>query len=215
MKIVIYLYYFFRSVFLRGLYNTIQLLRAEQVNERFFGIKTSRIKKSNSKEFFHYQGASYKVLFRIFSEIKDINNLEFVDIGSGKGRAVFMAEYNGFNYVSGIEMDEVLVSDSKNNVARYLKKRKESQIAFIQSNALDYEYKNAPSVYFLFNPFNEEILKKVLDRILSSTFAETWFIYMNPLYSEAFRREGIELVRTFKTRFYTEALLFKIKGKTE
>jgi hypothetical protein len=83
---------------LRGLYNTLKILRAEWIQEKRFGIITSMIKRSDSKEFFHYQGASYLVLFRVFSELAmDKKDFDFVDVGSGKGRALFVAEYFGFN----------------------------------------------------------------------------------------------------------------------
>ena len=213
MKIITYLYYFFRSSILRGVFNTIKLLHAELIYEEKFGIKTSAIKRSDSKEFFHYQGASYRVLFRIFSETSKLKNrFEFVDIGSGKGRVIFVAEYFGFNNLTGIELDQFLVNEAENNRKHYSYKRKESQIEFVHANALEYPYKNTATVYFLFNPFNEEVLEKVLDRIIRLSKAETWFVYMNPLYPKAFDRSEIEYVQTFKTRFYTEALVFKTKS---
>ena len=215
MKIIIYLYYFFRSALLRGLFATIKLVWLEAVYEKKFGIKTAAIKKSESKEFYHYQGASYLVLFRLFSEIsKDKSNFEFVDIGAGKGRVVYVAEYFGFNNLTGIELDQTLINEAENNIGLYVHKRKESQITFVYANALDYKYKNTPTIYFLFNPFSKDVLEKVLDRILSLSSRETWFIYMNPLYPQAFDRVEIECVKAFKTRFYTEALVFKTKSRS-
>ena len=212
MQIIIYTYYFLRSLLLRGLYNTIKLLRAELRNESFFRINTARIKRSSSSEFFHYQGASYLVLFKIFSEMdKKMKSYDFVDIGSGKGRVVYVAEYYGFNSLIGIELDDALVNDANNNAKLYPYKRPESKIEFIHTNALEYGYKDRPTVYFLFNPFNREIMEKVLDKILSSGKSEIWFVYMNPLYRTVFERKELEHVKTFKTRFYTEAVLYKTK----
>ncbi len=212
MKIITYLYYFFRSVFLRGMLNTIRLLKTEIGFEKKFKIKTTAIKRSDSKEFFHYQGASYLVLFRIFNEmIRETKGFNFVDIGCGKGRAVFVAEYCGYDHVTGIELDEALVNEANDNVHLYPYKRKESVLTFLHANALDYEYKNKPTVYFLFNPFNEDVLEKVLDKILLSCSSGTWFIYMNPLYPAPFKKGGMEQVRKFKTRFYMEALVFRVK----
>lgn len=211
MKIIFYVYYFFRSVFLRGLFNTLRLLRAESVYEKKFRIKTASIKKSNSKEYFHYQGAGYLVLLRIFSEImKETKEYSFVDIGCGKGRAVFVAEYSGYNKLYGIELDEELVKEAVNNKGLYPFKRKESDINFIHANALEYTYKNEPTVYFLFNPFNENVLNKVVDRISNSSTSEAWFVYMNPLYPLPFVKKQITRVKTIKTRFYKEAIIFKM-----
>lgn len=211
MKIIIYLYYFFRSVFLRGLFNTLKLLTAEISFEKKFGIKTSVIKRSASKEFFNYQGAGYNVLLRIFSEISETTKgFDFVDIGCGKGRAVFVAEYCGYDQLTGIELDEELIKDASRNTELYVFKRKESSINFIHVNALEYEYKNKPTIYFLFNPFNEEIMKKVLNRIVALSSSETWFVYMNPLYPKPFKEKGIPCIKEIKTRFYKEAFIFRM-----
>ena len=213
MKIIIYFYYFLRSVFLRGLVNTFKLLKAEMDFEEKFGIKTSAIKRSESKEFFTYQGASYQVLLRIFSEISETTKgFDFVDIGCGKGRAVFVAEYCGYNQLTGIELDEELINDAINNAQLYKFKRKESNINFIHANALEYEYKNKPTIYFLFNPFNEDVMKKVLERICSLSTSETWFVYMNPLYPLPFGEKGIPCIQEIKTRFYKEAFIFRMNS---
>lgn len=216
MKIALYLYYFLRSIILRGLFNSIALLRAESFYEKKYGIKTAKIKRSESSEFFHYQGASYMQLIRILKEIApQTNDFEFVDIGCGKGRAVFVAESMGYDKLTGIELDEQLVLDVLENVKTYTLKRSTSQIQFLHANALNYKYKNTKTVYFLFNPFNEEILRRVLKKIKEESSAETWFIYMNPLYPKPFENEGMELLKKVKTRFYTEANVYRINKKLQ
>lgn len=213
MKIIIYLYYFFRSVFLRGLYGTLRLLKAEYKYENMFGIKSARIKKSDSGEFFHYQGANYLTLFQVFSWLVErTRGFNFVDIGSGKGRAVFVAEYFGYNQLTGIELDDALVKEAHENLTRYVFKRKESQIRIIHQNAVKHDYENVPTVYFLFNPFNANILKQVIDKVCSQNSSEIWFIYLNPLYPQPFKEKNITCVKEIKTFLYTEALIFKREG---
>jgi 16S rRNA G966 N2-methylase RsmD len=212
LKIFIYIYYFFRSAALRGFSNAIELIRAEGPNEKKFGIATSSIKKSDSDEFFHYQGAGYLVLHSVFKEISSkTKTFDFVDIGCGKGRPVFVAESYGYNNLTGIELDKELVEAANENLKRYLLKRKESSIKFINVNALQNNYKNANTVYFLFNPFNKEVLEKVLARIISSTNSETWFVYMNPKYKTAFTNDKFEVVKELKTKRYLEAVIYRLK----
>ncbi|MDP1801392.1 MAG: class I SAM-dependent methyltransferase [Bacteroidota bacterium] len=212
MKVFLYIYYFFRSAFLRGFANTIRLIRAEAQNEKKYGITTSSIKKSNSTEFFHYQGAGYLILFKVFEKIiPHTKTFNFMDIGCGKGRPVFVAESLGFENLKGIDLDEELIAISNSNLKNYLLKRKTSDIQFIKANALDFNYENKPTVYFLFNPFNEEVLKKVLQRIINSTTAETWFVYMNPKYKDAFTKEKFEVVEELKTKRYLEAVIYRLK----
>lgn len=212
MKVFIYIFYFFRSVFLRGFINTIKLIKAETINEKKYGITTSSIKKSNSTEFFHYQGAGYLVLFRIFRAIEaKTKNFAFVDIGCGKGRPVFVAESFGFENLTGIDLDVDLISNANENLKSYLFKRASSSIQFITINALEHNYVNQPTVYFLFNPFNEAVLNKTVNKILSSTSSETWFVYMNPMYINSFDNEKIEVVCELRTKKYLEAIIYKLK----
>jgi SAM-dependent methyltransferase len=213
LQFLLYLYNFLRSLFLRGLLNTIRLLREEMVNEKKFGIQTSVIKKSNSTMYFHYQGASYQVLFRIFKELELLaKGYSFVDIGCGKGRVVFMAEHFGFTKVTGIELDEGLLACAKENDVIWKRRHQDSQINFIHVNALDAAYVDEPTVYFLFNPFSEEVLRGVLNRICERTTHELFFVYMNPLYPKPFYEKQMEVMATIKTRWYAEAIIFRQKS---
>lgn len=211
MKILVYLYYFLRSIVLRGPLGAYQLMRDELKYEKVFGIKTAAIKTSDSDKFHDYQGAGYRVLRRLLKEVTPrTQNYEFVDIGCGKGRAIFVAENFGYNQLTGIELDEQLIDEAQANIKRYILKRKNSVIEFIHANALDYNYKNKPTVYFLFNPFNEEVLTEVVNRIVLSTTSETWFVYMNPIHKKVFFQKKMEPLKAIRTGFYLEALIYRI-----
>jgi len=212
LKYFINLYYVVRSLILRGPLASLRLVSKESRYEKQFNIQTAEFIKSSSSQYFHYQGASYHVLFRLFESLDPLTKeFHFIDIGSGKGRAVFVAEYYGFNNLVGIELNADLVKDAYLNLKTYALKREQSQINFLSINALDYEYKNEATVYFLFNPFNASVLKKVLEKISASTVSETWFIYMNPLYASVFSEAGIRQEKVIRSGFYTEAIIYKIK----
>lgn len=211
MKILVYLYYVLRSVILRGPLGAYQLMRDEFRYEKIFGIKTAAIKTSNSVKFHDYQGAGYRILRRLFKEVvPHTHNYEFVDIGCGKGRAIFVAENFGYDQLTGIDLDEALIVEAEDNLKKYALKRESSVIKFIHANALDYNYTGKPTVYFLFNPFNEEVLREVLNKICSQTQSETWFVYMNPIHKRVFAQKQIIALRAIKTGFYLEALIYRI-----
>jgi SAM-dependent methyltransferase len=212
LKYFIHLYYIARSLILRGPLTSLSLFNAERRHEKQFNIQTAEFIKSSSSQYFHYQGASYHVLFRLFESLDPLTKeFHFIDIGSGKGRTVFVAEYCGFTILTGIELNKNLVKDAKQNLTTFSLKKKDSKINFIEINALDFDYKNEPAVYFLFNPFNARVLKKVLERIRAATISETWFVYMNPLYASVFKDAGIKQEKVIKSGFYTEAIIYKIK----
>lgn len=199
---------------LRGFINTIKLIRAEFVNEKKYGITTARIKKSDSSEFFHYQGASYLVLFKIFEHIaNETKHFDFIDIGCGRGRPAFVAESFGYTTIIGIDLDASLVATANTNINYYVPKNKTSTFTFIHANALDFNYKNKPTVYFLFNPFNETVLNSVLNKILLTTSSNTFFIYMNPTCANVFTKDKFEVVYELKTKRYLEAIIYQLKQR--
>ena len=211
MKILLYIFYFLRSVILRGFFNTIRMGMLEIKHEKRLSIKTGSIKASRDEDYFHYQGAGYDVVFKIFGDLAPGRaDYHFVDIGCGKGRAVIVAENCGFNYITGIELHHDLLVTAAENVRSYPMRRGDSTITLLEVNALNYEYKDEKAVYFLFNPFAGNVLKNVLLKILQSTRSDTWFIYMNPRFSEVFSELGLKKHRVYKTRFYTEAIVYHL-----
>lgn len=211
MKVFIVLYYFFRSLLLRGPLAHFKLIYSELLYEKRFNLKTAGFKKSNSNDYFHYQGAAYSVLFRVLKELRSLGKVfSFVDLGCGMGRVLFVAEYLGYNELKGVELDLELIKQAEANLKRYPFKRVESTFEFILNNALSYNYSNNPNIYFLFNPFNKHVLSEVLNNILSSTKEETYFIYMNPKFQEVFSDKAIPIFKVCKTFLYTEAIIYRL-----
>jgi SAM-dependent methyltransferase len=177
-------------------------------------ISTSRIRHSASKDFYHYQGASYKVILPLFKEAFALTgNIPFIDIGCGKGRAAFVAERCGYDNITGIELEDELVKQANENLDRFNHSRSISHIRFIHANALEFGYPEGPTVYFLFNPFSGEILARVLDKIVAAAHKDTWFIYMNPKFSEKFDHR-FTTVKKITTGFYREALILKLAARS-
>ncbi len=211
----LYIYYFFRSVYYRGLFKTLRLLRYEGYYERLFGIKTLQIKKTNDSENFHYQGASYYVLFELFKKLPaSLKEKGFIDFGSGKGRALFCAENAGFNNLIGVELDKELVVNAGENLKTYLLKRKESNFSFICENAINFKIPDGVSTFFFFNPFSEKIMEQVVDNISAyqkKNNSEIYIIYVNPNFKNVWLNAGYETYHIEGNQRYTEALIFRKK----
>ncbi len=191
------------------------MLRLEGHYERLFGIKTMQIKKSDDAHNFHYQGASYMVLFDLFKKLPhSTKQKNFIDIGSGKGRALFCAEYSGFDHLIGVELDKELVEISNENVERYRLKRNESRFKFICENALTYIIPEGTAVFYFFNPFSEKIMQEVEKKISSwrvENNSEIFIIYVNPQFKNVWINAGYETYHQEGNSRYTEALIFRKK----
>jgi SAM-dependent methyltransferase len=91
----------------------------------------------------------------------------FVDLGSGKGRAVLLAAEHPFRRVMGVEISPLLHAIARRNVerARGLKCR---TIELVQADATKWAIPDDATVLFFFNPFDGEVLAKVCDNIQQS-----------------------------------------------
>lgn len=212
LKILRICWYFLRSVVLRGLYNTVKMGILEMRYEKRYGINTLAPGQRREKENYEYQGAGYGIIIKLFRDlVKGREGFHFVDIGCGKGRAVIVAAEAGFRRVTGIELYEDLLKEAAENIKKS-PVTTNSAITLLHTNAILHDYTDEPAIYFLFNPFGETVLRSVVQKIIQNTRSETFFIYMNPRHASVFAELGIQKHRVYKTRFYTEAILYHLKA---
>jgi SAM-dependent methyltransferase len=119
----------------------------------------------------------------------------FVDLGSGKGRALLMAATYGFKRIIGVEYMPEWHRAAEENVRKFAEGRAEVSahercgaaemmknegtdksvcatkaplIECLCLDARDFEFPAGPLVVYLFNPFPEPVLAAVLDRLRQS-----------------------------------------------
>ncbi len=118
----------------------------------------------------------------------------FVDIGSGLGRAVFLAMRLPFKRIVGIEVSAALNETAKENLEnlRGLEIRCDD-VRLVNGDARTFAYPSGDLVVFLFNPFDADALRATLARIDARREAgATRLIYHTP--------EHLEVVETFGYR---------------
>ncbi len=126
-------------------------------------------------------------LFHQIIENLDINFPEFVfiDIGSGKGRALLMAADYPFLSVIGIELLPALNRAATENIANY---KSDSQRCFdiraFDGDARSFVFPAQPCVLYLFNPLPEAGMAELLanlERSLHDCPRPVYVIYHNPV----------------------------------
>ena len=130
----------------------------------------------------------------------------FLDVGSGKGRALLLASDYPFHAIVGIELLPELHRQAFQNIARY---RSPSQQCFsIDSrcgNARDLEFPSGPLVIYLFNPLPEPDLAIFVSRLEESLRAHPrpcCILYHYPLLEHVLSRSRW-LARIAGTRQYS------------
>ena len=222
MKLIQYIYYFFRSIWLRGPINTFKLLTFEGKYEKLLGVNTHSIVNLDkltlagipSSENHHYQGASYYILFKVFNLLPtNLKNKPLIDYGCGKGRALFVAEQCGFTKLIGVDIAKELIEDAKANQKIYSKMYKESKFSFLFEDATKYIIPNDADTFYFFNPFGEKIIQMVINNIkesLKQNPRTVYCIYLNPKYKEVFETNGFEVFTTIKSWRYIEGIIYEI-----
>ena len=130
-----------------------------------------------------------------------------LDIGCGKGLTLSFFSSLDFEQVSGIEYNGKLCRTAKRNL------RKVSRTAKVyQADAVDFNMYENYDTFYLYNPFDETILEKCTDRIMSSLEQrprKLTVIYCNPVYRDTLEKKGFKEV----ARFYYKTRIFVFDGE--
>jgi tRNA1(Val) A37 N6-methylase TrmN6 len=125
----------------------------------------------------------------------DFRDFVFVDLGSGKGRTLLMASDYPFRRIVGVELLPALHRAAQENLSKY---RSESQKCFaieaICGDATEFDFPNEPTVLFLFNPFPEAGLRRVMGNLENSLREhprKTYVLYHNPLLEQVLSERDV------------------------
>ena len=139
------------------------------------------------------------------------NRFEFVDIGSGMGRTVFIARELPFRKITGIEFYEGFHNIARKNLNRL---GEENRLQLICGDALEYEFGTTPLLLYLYNPFHKEAMEAFLRKLhdsLENHPRPLWIVYVNPRFHKMVaEQEFIESFRFFGGfGGYTEYIVYR------
>jgi SAM-dependent methyltransferase len=143
----------------------------------------------------------------------DFREFSFIDIGSGKGRALLLATQYPFRKIVGVELIRELHRAAEENIASWQTRSPARQVASIEALCMDareFVFPETPLVVYLFNPLPEAALRQVVRNLEESSKQvprEIWIVYHNPLL------EGVltESASFVKERGEAQYSVFKIK----
>ena len=93
----------------------------------------------------------------------------YVDLGSGKGRSLFVAAEWPFREVVGVEFSPLLHERAVANVATYRHRgRRCGPIRPVHADAADFAFPDGPLVVYLFNPFGADTTRRVFANLAAS-----------------------------------------------
>jgi SAM-dependent methyltransferase len=137
-----------------------------------------------------YQPTEQELFREILNDLQqqtklDFKDFTFIDLGSGKGRTLLMASEYPFRRIVGVELLPNLHQIAANNLECY---KNDSQKCFslqsICEDATTWPLPDEPVVIYLFNPFPEPGLRKVIANLEDSLGAHprpVYVLYHNPV----------------------------------
>jgi SAM-dependent methyltransferase len=132
-----------------------------------------------------YQTAIVEVFVSLLTELPiRYEEFFFIDLGSGKGRALLLASQFPFKEIIGVELSPSLHRIACCNIQIYRDDFQRCQkIRSICEDAAKYQIPPEKAVFYLFNPFDEQVMQIVLENIEKSLHRvprEIYLIYLKP-----------------------------------
>jgi hypothetical protein len=101
--------------------------------------------------------------------IRHFPEYTFIDMGSGKGKMLFVAAEYPFRRVIGVEYSKKLHDQAVVNCSRYRHPTQKCPVIEpIFGNAAEYKFPDDQLVVYLFNPFGPEVMGQMLRNLESS-----------------------------------------------
>jgi SAM-dependent methyltransferase len=118
---------------------------------------------------------------------EDWGYFTFVDVGAGKGKAIIVAASFGFKSLIGIEFVPALAKIAKANLEKVCIKNAE----VVCMDAAAYRFPQANLVVFFYNPFSDEMMRRVIANLREDAIGRVYVIYANA------KHEGVLLESGF------------------
>ncbi|GJQ51155.1 MAG: hypothetical protein HKUEN02_00020 [Anaerolineaceae bacterium] len=156
-------------------------------------LDTLKIDSENKSVGNYYEGTNAYIFQKMISFARvDPSKSCFVDFGSGKGKAMFMAAERGFRKIIGVEFSIELVEVNRKNLVIFKERsRSKSEFEILHMDASEYAIPSDANLLFFSNPFNEELTTKVIGNILKSydqSPRDIWIVHLHPQGNMAFAK---------------------------
>lgn len=132
----------------------------------------------------------------------DIETFAFVDLGSGKGRALLLAAMYPFARIVGVEVQPELDAIARRNIECFCDPGQQCRnLKSLCADAREYEFPLTGLVVYLFNPFPGYVLREVLNNLVASARRAPRSIIV--LYNAPFEKQEFERIPELRQYYET------------
>ena len=145
---------------------------------------------------YFYVATTASLVYEILSSLAlPPDTFAFVDMGSGKGRALLVASEFAFAKLVGIELSPQLHRVAQDNIKRYSPPSQQcTDFELHCMDVVDYDYGPEPPVLFLFDPFGRETLQSVVANLEASLRAkprDAYVVYVYPQFEDVLQASRV------------------------
>lgn len=219
MKLFQHIQYFLYIATNWGLQIALFTLRQEWRGEKKYRINTTSFSnlsrfKITGNQLSHateYMPVNYFTIEHLFTHLPEqAKKGSLLDIGCGKGRAMCVAASFGFQKVIGIDFAKEMIEAAEKNLAvtKSTYPSLEYQLTWADLSTL--EIGKELQTVFLFNPFDEILLKTVVQKIEASLKAyprELYVLYASPRHEDVFFAAGYDVLYRIKKFNFLEGII--------
>jgi SAM-dependent methyltransferase len=128
-----------------------------------------------------YVASTFGVLKSVFEQASQhvtIADCGFVDLGSGKGKALIAAARYPFRSIRGVDVSERMHRTATRNLKRL---DLDERVQLVSGSATEFNFEPHERVVYLFNSFTGSVLQGVLEKLATAKRdAPGLLIYVNP-----------------------------------
>jgi predicted RNA methylase len=176
---------------MRGQYLSRAVLKLYEYEQHIFdiylgvstrGVSYTKIDKFHAEtENWPYLGCQWPAFSFALRDLP--HNGTFVDLGSGKGKAILIAGMAPYDRVVGVEIDAELARVAQRNIKQLGHKQRAGVIETVTASVVDWEVPDDASVIFMHNPFFGETFRQAMINVFASydrNPREMHIVYMFP-----------------------------------
>ena len=150
-----------------------------------------------------YEALNYFILENLLGNFCKLFPKEksLIDVGSGKGRVMVAAAHFGFKNIIGVDFAKELCAAAEKNINKIKTQFPDTTFTIYCQDILNYAINATDKVFFLFNPFNKEIMEKFLEKIgrsINEHRRTIYIIYANPQQKEILLQNGYKEIFSIK-----------------
>lgn len=131
----------------------------------------------------------------------DFTKYTFIDLGSGKGRALLLAAEYPFRSIIGVEVQPELHAIAEENIRRLHETKPGVDIHSLCLDGRLYKFPPDPLVIYMFNPFPDYVLSTVVQNLRQSLAAQPRPVYV--VYNAPFEQHIVDAAEFLHRRAQT------------